>query len=427
MVMRQLLIPLVCLLLLIFAGGGLIYLAPFHYYITAMKKGIESDVLYVEKPAPYLLQRGKLNHLKDIDQQLKKERNFWRKFHFSNFEMVLPFYHPKLYLMPVVDYEIATDELNLGFSLVDGDRQSHFEVLFEKPYPFRLEMGRDKIFTLPYFSGHLLSLGQNEIFKKLFTEEILPLEQEKSFFRHYLTLRDLSTTELGQKLFIMRNRQLLFTKSYSESNYYPEKKLGKITLTSNDLDSQFSNEIFFFLERGVIYPFQVKTLKHSDEAAFYRDLFLSSLHFRPSHENSSIANYSIFRGLRYDEKAKPEGMSLLFIAWTHVSENKDFLREMIQFMERSEYRHLYIYPLYNFAHQRYGSSLSAREENAKTAQERMEIMIKREIAQELKKVMEEEISTEKKFDDIHERMDFFLQRARMQGLDNNSRKIPAGP
>ena len=112
-------------------------------------------------------------------------------------------------------------------------------------------------------------------------------------------------------------------------------------------------------------------------------------------------------------------MLYLFAAWTHQMDDKKFLKEMIQFLERGREHKNQLKPLYKYSFERYGTSFSLKDENRKnleTAHERL----KRKAEEEMKKLRAGDATDEQletlDFESGEKRMDFFLNEAREKGL-----------
>ena len=81
--------------------------------------------------------------------------------------------------------------------------------------------------------------------------------------------------------------------------------------------------------------------------------------------NTAFANVSndlnsFFKGLGYDRQIDQEGMMYLLSAWTHSPNNKDYIREMIAYLERGERTQRQLESLYAYAYSRYGETFSTK-------------------------------------------------------------------
>ena len=129
--------------------------------------------------------------------------------------------------------------------------------------------------------------------------------------------------------------------------------------------------------------------------------------------------YGEYRHLPFEKRKSQAGMLYLFTAWTHQLDNKKYLREMIQFLERGKEHEQQLKPLYKYGFDRYGTSFSMKIENRKnleTAHERL----KRKSEEEINKLKmgnatDEQLET-LDFESGAERMEFFLNEAKEKGF-----------
>ena len=71
--------------------------------------------------------------------------------------------------------------------------------------------------------------------------------------------------------------------------------------------------------------------------------------------------YGDYRVLTYRDQIGHDGMILLMSAWSHHQDDKKFLKEMIQRLERGEDNQEQLRALYRYALERYKQTFSSKE------------------------------------------------------------------
>lgn len=400
-------------------GFGMIYLAPYHYYITAISTGLESSLLTVDRaPAnfisgdDYRIERGQ-KFFRDDDER-------WKDFHFGHFTIPVPLNHPVYMLRPEVLYDDIDEKTEFGFSFINsrGDKLGH--LLVRTPFNFHFELGSDELFNLPYFRTDILNRTTIEVWEDLFVRDLLVSSEGENFLKSFIRIKDLSSRELVYNLFVLRNRKRLFKQDFDEIFYYKGLEMG--VLRSHHLEGglEFETDLLFVFDRGIIYPIEVQILKNSSEAESFRMRLFEVLNFKKSFEDASVPIYADYRKLDFDDRTTHEGMIHLYMAWSHVPDQESFLREMIRFIERGEQGELFLPPLYEYAYQRFGTTFSQRGELRESAEQRLKRMIQEELEESLKREGSRGIDLpHDRFDSLEKRMEFYLQRARQNGLDSS--------
>ena len=59
--------------------------------------------------------------------------------------------------------------------------------------------------------------------------------------------------------------------------------------------------------------------------------------------------------MNYQSRIDQEGMIYLLATWSHIPNDKNVIREMIQFLEKGKGNLLFLQPLYNYSYKKFGS------------------------------------------------------------------------
>ena len=166
--------------------------------------------------------------------------------------------------------------------------------------------------------------------------------------------------------------------------------------------TKYSQEVIYHLEGDQIYTIEIKTLLEDLMAEKYRQRLLEKLAYKKSEKDSSIPLYASFQSLKYEEKLTPNGLIYLYAAFSHQKDSRNFLSQMIRFLERGKNERVYLDPLYEYGYQKYGSNFSTDMEKIKeTAAERLKRKMKKEEAKERARLENDTILDEKeKFESV---------------------------
>jgi len=224
-------------------------------------------------------------------------------------------------------------------------------------------------------------------------------------------------------LFILKSRERFFPIDTQEIRYWIKKDFGIAEVTDKETKlgkpKQFREEYIFILHENRVYRILLRTRLEDYMAERYRQNFLNTLEFKASHGDSSIGLYSAFQKLSYRDKLSPTGFTYLFAALSHKKTSREFLREMIQFLERGKNDRVFLTPLYNYAYEIYGSSFSKDLQKLKESQAEK---LKRKIGEETQELSnqlknEDFVDQRESFKNNDEKVKFYLQKAKDSGMD----------
>jgi len=395
---------------------------PNHFYNTALTEGIHSEYLNLSRlPDSYyngeIITTGPVPILNEAYEGQK----LWQRFHFSDYNLPLPLHHPEVNFYPMI--EDNENKPSLGGRFVEQGGDELFNFMIQSVRPFTLRADREKLFSLPAVKKIIFSKSGDEIWKDIFSKKILLNSNdstEKDLTSEILEKSNspLSYEEMIYNLFLLHMRPSLFHNFQIEKILFFEKnKIG--ILQVHDIDDRYTTEYAFFFINGIIYSMRLRSMKGHPMAKSIRDLYLNYLTIEESNVDSAQKIYATFRNLPFRIRIEQEGMVYLYAAWSHVTDKVEFLREMIQFLERGPEKIKHLKPLYEYAFKKFGSLLSKEQSAEMKLQTKMSEELEREI--ELAKKNKDEGKEE---DNLigREREDFLLNRAKREKQNKDQKE-----
>ena len=406
-----------------------VILTPYHFYRLAMKEGMNGEYLKLGSLDRSYHKGGVYNFIrtKEISRRSSSQ---WENLHFNDFIVPLPMEHPLFTLKP--HFVKRNSDYLFGYQLLDPRNKERARVLFYKPFEFKLEVHKHKIFEMPLFKNYILSQGMDKVWSDLFEKDLTKSKYLKSVwlrpFPENILFWKLPIKEMVYDLYILSMRDRLLSRDLKSINYLKNSKRGLVEVVDNETKKgkgkSFKQEVIFVKEGRLVYPILFRSKLKTPEIEAYRQRFLGTLKFKKSTPSSSIAIYSEYKNLSYEAKLKPAGMNLLFSALSHEKKSKSFVREMIQFLERGKSEKVILDSLYSYAYGLFGSSFSTLLENRKETQREklfreMEEEEYKENADILNMPMED---LPENFDSQEEKIKRYLQEAKDKDGENSEKK-----
>lgn len=415
------LLPLIFLFLLLGSYQLLLHL-PYNFYHEAINRGVNSEFLSLRKlPAPYY-KGGKYKFVK-MEGVATEEPRLWDKLHFDNFIMPFPLRHPNFRIAPIIDREAGKEFF--GFKVLNSNKEELNSIMMKPSEEFSLEFKDHKIFELPLFKKRITMNGLSGPWIDLFFRDYSKDRYPTPPFGEVWNPFAIPVVHMVYDLFIIKSRERFFPADTRKIRYWEKKDFGVTEVTDSETKAgkpqQFREEYVFVLHENRVYRVLIRTRLEDYMAERYRQKFLDTLEFKPSHGDSSIGLYSAFKKLTYQEKLSPTGFTYLYAALSHKQKSREFLREMIQFLERGKNDRIYLAPLYDYAYQVYGSSFSKDMQKLKESQAEK---LKRKISEETKKLTdrlknEDFVEQRESFKNKDEKVKFYLQKAKDSGVDTS--------
>jgi hypothetical protein len=397
-------------LLLLVGAGALLSIAPYHIYTLTLTEGVEARFLTMKPSSPVFYDGQEFIFKQDLGNA-REDSSLYSHFHFSNFQMPLPFNHPIFSLIPTIKIEGAG--LRLGGTFLDGKNADLFSFMVEKSYKLETTSGNQKLFLLPIFRNHILRKPNEEVWRDLFMKKLsLPSNLGKGFYESLLALKEVTYNDLVYNLYILYNRTHLFPSNALRISYDQKTNHGLIQLPSDD--PKYLVERLYIIEKGIVYSINIKTKIDDIAAENLRERILKETVYKNSTIDSAIPIYAQYKSISYGNRIDQQGMMYLFAAWSHDLASREYVRVIIMFLERGKSNLKFLKPFYEYAYKKFGSNLSSESDvRLETTAEKLKRTIKEELEGEVKKE-EQSVNTkfEGNFSTPDEKIKYFLQKAK---------------
>jgi hypothetical protein len=355
----------------------LVQVLPQVLYNTIVRKGIDNQ--WIHLPAPNIkLLKGQILAIGDT----KFVESNWKIFHFTHFMMPFPLHHPMYMFLPYIAEVSGEKELRLGVDFIDPiNRENLGHVSHQGKQILDWPFDEHRIFALPLFKNWIVQKKQDIFWLDLWALDLSPKPWAAVFKKDY------DYRDLVYKLFIYISRHKFFPNDMIKFSYYPGRDLGVVLFKSDNHQVQ---DEFLYVKDGVnsTRKLLLRTRLDNPTSAQYRDLLISTLQYRESGPESIFGIYADYQRLDYRKKIDQEGMTYLYIAWSHTPNDVNFLREMIQYLEKGKGNFHQLNPLYEYAYRHYGTTLSSVQ---KKQIETPDAKLKRKVKEEDKKEYDDEV------------------------------------
>lgn len=415
-------------LFLIFVAFLGAYLAPYYLYSQALNEGSKHDYLTLPKSSPQFIFPTRFVR-RDADGDIfQGQDNLWMNFHLSNFIVPMPLHHPYFIMVPNIQFT-PDDAQNpkLGVIFIEPHTKNQYvSYLMGEKFSLELEIGKQKLFNLPYFKKYIEGKDSQVLWQDLFTLDVtggLKLYSGffnlKQLFEGAVIFWETPVQEWVYRLYLLEKRGEFFKGDVLSIDFRAKNKIGIAKVKPTE--PRMLNEVFYVLEGKNIYTINFKTYPWDAVSRGIRKKYLDTLELKLSTPDASYAIYNTYSKLPYHIKIDQEGLTYLFSAWSHQTGSKDFLRIMIRFLEKGKDYSMQTIPLYEFAYRRFGSNFSTREE---TVKEDYENRLKRKMSEELEKQLSDEErkklpDAEGNFQSEEAKMNYFLNKAKEKGLNTD--------
>lgn len=299
--------------------------------------------------------------LAEIPEYKEEYPELWKDFPLRSTMLPLPVRHPFFVTVPILDFDKKAKSLNLGISFLgpSGRENSRIYALptgLQKDYTSGLDL-----FKLPYVKNRLVSKNPDDVWKDVFTKELVPESKPLD--------------EMIYDLYLLYIRSKLLPKETVRYGLISGSAKGVIELESRDKD--YSMELVMIQDRGSLYSFVIRTEKNNEESKKLRSKFLTTITFSPPDTDMSRILYTEFKSLNFTRQVDQEGMLYLFSAWSQDTANEDLVKEMIFYLERGSKYPKHLNTFYRYAIAKYGKTFTTRD--VFTEQNDPEIALQRKI------------------------------------------------
>ncbi len=350
-----------------------------------------------------------------FDSVEKGNMQLWKNFHFGNFILPFPLHHPQVLVLPVINEYFPSEYLIFGVKYANTNVDEYASFLIQKPKKLDWSDFQGKFFNLPIAKKIINEKTIAQIWEDMFVRDLNILLKGNKFSK----ILSIPYSELVYNLFIQALRLKYFPANVLKVSFIKDRSIGVVELAGGD--ERYRNEIIFTLNDDVVYMLSFQSRKWAVFSETIRNRFFSDFNFKMDEEMAADLIYSEYKLLSYSEKIDQQGMTYLFSAWSHVTWNKEFLREMIQFLERGKNNIHHLNSLYQYGYKRFGTTFSLKEERL---QEKVGKKLERKMKEELEEEIREEEQrkeqeTEGQFENNQERIRFLLRKAKDSGKDSD--------
>ena len=409
---------LIAMICLIIGGLVLLTIAPYHFYTIALTEGVSTSFLEIKKSSPSFYNGESFYFPKPDKEQSLDGDQFYTIFHFSNFEIPLPFNHPLFSFIPTI--KIENTGPRLGGSFLDGKNSDLFSFIIERPQLFEASSSQQKIFTLPIFKNYIAKKNEIELWKDVFSKKLaLPSHDGLSFYQSLLSLHSVSYEELVYNLYILFIRNQLFPKDTIRISFDDYSKHGLIEFRGTE--EGYRHEKIFILENTMMYTMVFKTKIGQKNSERIREKLVKEITFKNSTIDSAIPIYAQYKNISYGRRIDQQGMTYLYAAWSHDTSNREYIRVIISFLERGKSNLKFLKPFYEYAYRRFGSSLSSDNGAlVETAEEKLKRKVQEDLESELKtEEHKKTIKDEGSFSTSEEKIKYFLNKAKENKINSD--------
>ncbi len=419
--MRRLLI-LASLSFAVFLMVGLAAFMPYHFYYVALESGLDSRFLKLPRPRPALLAGQMVTFEGPNDSSNEAAR--WRELHLGDYMVPMPVRHPYYLLIPDIDID-REQKPQIAWELQNQNLRAEIRIDLLSPLNYEYPFAENLLFRLPIFQNYLLTVSSDQIWSDLFLLNLqLPASDQRPFLAWVESLWEIPYTQLAYRLFILKTRQALFPEDVRAISFHSKKKMGLLELEPKPAQGLVSDntkrEQIMLLQEGQVHRMTLTSMRYSEIAQNYRLRLLHQLSWLASNPDMTVGIYNEFSKLPYERRIDQEGMTYLFAGWTHVPKQEEFLRTMIQFLERGKKNFPHLSSLYQYAYKVFGTSFSKEQENLmETEQRKLERKISEEFNSEMNQVESTQvIAPDGNFANEKDQVDYFLQQAKEHGSSN---------
>lgn len=403
---------LIVTIILILAAGGFLGFYAYNYPKRMYQSWIRGEEFNEWFFIPNYGPRAFANQTRFVERNIyrKDADSVWKSFHVMDVRLSLPFRHPLYTVVPIAKQVGGKeDRPQLGFDIFYRGTKKLASIVILSKSNFKLLDHKQKIFKIPFFKQHIDSVNIKDKWRDIFLMKFQDME--------------MSVKQMVYQLYILDQRMGFLPSGTKTFGYITDVDGAVVEYTSKDKD--FKTEIMMIQRGGIIHSFLLSTRLEEPEAKMIRARLIRELRIEPDSENVSRSIYEEFKSLPYAQQITSDGMLYLFSAWSHTTNDKEFFRVMIQFLERGKDNYVFLEPLYTYAYERFGTSFSRYDYRLK---EKAEEEFKRKLLEEEKRARLE--LENKKVEDINlndlseqERIDYLLKKAKEKKTNSADDKV----
>jgi hypothetical protein len=353
---------------------------PYHAYFTFIEDGIHGELLKVNKPNNRLLTGNLL--LKNVEENMDTDK-LWVNLEFGDYILPFPMSHPSIKIVPKPRLQGKTAIADFTYVNNKEEELLTFKAIDIKKSDFTFPT--DRLFKLPLVKKYIQRKGRLQVWKDMFNRNLnLPKVSIFEFKKFKTLVKYVTPLDLAYNVYIYKMRERFFPKDVKNAYFINSSHIVfMIEAIGDDGTSKISRAVGRYLKNGKVYTYHLNISKDNIFSNLIRQRIFNSLKVEDSKgEFTSQKIYTEFKSLPFEQRISVDGLVYLYSAWSHELENKAFMRELIQFMERGKGHESFLFPLYEFSKKTWGTTFSTRD---KYLEEDAQNRLRRGIEKEKKK------------------------------------------
>lgn len=370
--MKKIIILTTLFFSVLLAAGAVAFAFPYYFYSKTIKGEYKSRWYHVSDFDPKVLSPERV----ELEEPNIGNDDLWQKFQMKDTLVPLPVRNPFYFVAPILNFNKQTKKTRLGMTVYGTGLRKISKIFFVSNAVMNSELRSQELFKLPIVANILKSKTPEEVWMDMFTKQLGDW--------------NIPFSEMAYNLYLLQLRLKLFPGNMISFGALNDST-GIVRLESKNKD--YITELVMTRARGVVYSYLILTEKNNRDSNVLRYKFLRDIEFRPGSKSLASILYKEFKALPFNKKVDHEGMFYLMSAFSHDLENREYLKQMIFWLERGEDNQKQLKPLYEFASKKYGKVFTNKlVEDLKVDPE---ILLKRNIelerAREIRKVKNKKI------------------------------------
>ncbi len=360
----------------ILVGFSLLLESPYRFYQTLQVEGLNGGLVSLEAPNTKLFQA---KFLRPFEMMQVDSDKLWENVSFGNFSIPFPVSHPSFYISPRPIIEGNKSVAGFSYNESDGDELISFRQL--RIERVDLSLPPDKLFRLPLVRKYIHRKSSIKIWHDIYNKDLTI--KKPSLYNPIATFKlwnRISPLEIAYNIYLYKMREKLIIKE-AQSVYFVGLRhiLSRVAYE----DEKKSRYIGQYLYNGRLYSYELFVKNNFGMSNMILSRFARDLRVSDSNgKEDSQRLYGKYKSIPYFERSSYDALMYLYSAWTHETENKAFIREVIQFFEKNKAFQNILTPVYSFARTKWGTTFSNKD---KLLDEAAEVRLQKGIELEKKK------------------------------------------
>lgn len=398
----------VLFLVFLVAVGIAAIILPYHTYYLALNEGIQNNYIDLPKYPSHMYEGKVIENLDSSENEERINRELWRPFPIENYNIPIPYQNPLFVFVP--DFKFVDGKERIGFSLISNQAKFYNNFMMGGVQKFSVNYQTDWIFKLPYFNKYIRQKKPAELWKDILTKKIsFPEQGNLSIFQYAQKILQLDLHAMVYNIFILKSRKAFLPEDVIDYAYFPDRDIAIV-----EMNAQFGGtklEKIYMYHDGLLYTYYMESSVDQAVAKYVRWYFINNIRYEVNQPEKAIGLYNLFRDLKFHQKTAQEGLVYLYSAWSLNKKKSEFMKEMIQYLERGPSTNLiYLKPLYKYALKNFKTTFSLRDERLLETEEQRKQRLKEEEQKRLDAATK--IDPVDQFEKQEDKANYLLQKAK---------------